>query len=482
MKDVVINIGHSAVAKVLMIGVQLCAATILARNLTADDYGIVGFANIIMALLLRLNGMGLTQAVIRSPALTQRTLGTAATLNMVFSVLAFLCAQLLAPVAGWFLNSPASVPVVRVLAFGFLLNPLGFLPTCLLNREMRFGALRTPSVIGAGVRGVVAVAMALSGWKYWSLVYGNLMGTLTANSLLQVFRRVPFHRGFNYTEARKLLNFGVPITLVGLVTFVVFNADSFLIGLSLGTTILGYYTVALTWATFSSTVLQEVVHSVLFPKFSQMQTDVQRMRDAYLRTLKIVAFSAALMNIGLFVVADGFLVNVLGKGSSRWLPAYDVLRILCVYGFVRAVVETVGNPIMAFGESNLLLKASTIAAVVEVTLLPLAVRSFGILGASFLVTVAYSLQCIVYVPFLAKTLRINFRHILEVLLPSTVGAVGGVVLAYAWPHANSLSWGDMLLRGSLFAAGFVLIHELLSGAAACVEVRAIWRSVVNPSG
>ncbi|MEM4406656.1 MAG: lipopolysaccharide biosynthesis protein [Candidatus Methanomethylicaceae archaeon] len=479
MKDVLVNIGHTAIAKVMLMAVQLAVATLLARNLSAEDYGVFGFANVLMALLLRLKGMGLTQAVVRTPELEPRTSNTAATLNIVFSISAFLCAQASAPLVGHLLGSPASVPVVRVLAFGFLLSPLGFLPTCLLIREMRFGILRAPAVGAAVVRGIVAVALAVSGWKYWSLVIGDLMATLANNGVLHLIRSVPYRWTLDREEIRRLLGYGVPLTLASLVTFVALNVDNFAIGAALGAGSLGFYTVAFTWATFVCTTLQEVVHSVLFPKFSEIQRDIGRMRQAYVRSLLLVGFSAALINGALFVVADDFLFHILGKGTARWLPAAQALRILCIYGVVRAMVETVGNPIMALGNTRLLLKATGLASLVEIGLIPFVVRAYEIEGVSLLVTFAYSSQCLFYVPFILKTLGVRWTALLKVIIPIAAALAMGVVAVFALPNMDSLAWKASLLRLCVYLLTFLALHELLSKGGILGETRLIWRTLVG---
>lgn len=474
-----VNVGHTAIAKVLLMAVQFAVATLLARNLSAEDYGVVGFANVLMGLLLRIKGMGLVQAVVRTPQLEKRTLNAAATLNILFSVLAFICAQAMAPLAGRLLDSPASVSVVRVLSFGFLLAPLGFLPTCLLTREMKFGRLRFPAVTAAVVRGLVAVSLAITGWKYWSLVIGDLIGTLTNNGLLQLLRSARFKWKMDWEQFRLLVGFGMPLTLASLVTFIALNADSFAIGAVLGSRELGLYTVAFTWATFVCTTFQEVLHSVLFPKFSKIQSDLIRMRQAFLKTLLMIGCGSALINGVIFVTADGFLYQILGKGTDRWLPATTSLRILCIYGIVRALVETVGNPIMALGETRLLLKATSLAALLEGGLIYFIANIHGIKGISVLVTLAYSSQCIIYVPFVRRQLGVKWSDFLKVTLPPVGALAVGAGIVFSFTKMVSLEWQTIFFSVGLYVVTFLIIHECLSKGKVLSQIKDIWKALVR---
>jgi lipopolysaccharide exporter len=477
MRDVVAAVGHTAVAKILMMLVQFAATTILARNLTAADYGVVGFATGIVALLIRVNGLGLSRAVIRSPQLEPRTISTAATLNTVFSIAAFVCAQAAAPLAGLLLNSPPATLVVRVLAFRLLLSPIGFLSDCVLSRELRFGELRIGAVLGVVVRGIVSVSLALTGWKYWSLVIGILADVLVGNTVVRIRRPVRFHYSLDRAEASRLLAFGVPLTVAGLASFAVLNADNLAIGSLMGATTLGYYTIAFTWAIYGSAAVQEVVQLVLYPKFSQMQDEPGRVKDAYLRVLRLVTWAVALVNISLLVVADGFLVNWLGQGTARWLPAAPALQVLCIYGIVRASVEATVNPLLAFGNSTIVLKAQGLTAAVELLCLPLVVLRFGIEGVAVLVTVAYAVQYAVYFPFLRARLDVRAADLVRVFAPVLAASIVGTGLAYAMPGDRLAAPWSMVAQVWWVCAGFLTTHEFLTRGRVIAECRAIVRAV-----
>lgn len=450
---------------------QLATTTILARNLSAQDYGIVGFANVIGAFCIRINGLGLNTALIQRKTINETVVGTAVSLNVILSVVSFLLMQAAAPLAGHLLGSPASVPVVRVLAFGFLLSPLGFVPSCVLTREMQFAKLRIPSVIGAIARGIVAVALALSGWKHWSLVWGNLAGIVTGSVLLQIFRPMHYSWRIDWNEAKKLLSVGIPLAFVSLIGFAILNADNFFVGTFLGATALGYYTVAFNWSTFVSGSLQEIVHSVLFPKFAQIQDDTTAVRTRFLRMLRVVAFGATLLNIGLLNVAGPLLVNVLGKGTDRWMPACAVLQVLCIYGTIRSVTETIGNPIQALGKTHLLLKANSLAAILEITLLPFIAKFFGITGVGIWVCFSQASQCFILIPFLVRQLNITSKQLLGIGLPVIIAATVGSITSYLIPLSDIVWWASCSIRLMLFALVYILTHELLSGNTIWIEAK-----------
>ena len=451
--------------------VTAVTSAILARNLSADDFGMIGIAMVVIGFLVRVGDVGIASALIQRRSIDERVLETAQALNAFLLGALFLCALVLVPFCGAAFKNPAVAPVVGVLSFGLLIPAFGFLPSALLTREMRFATLRVPSVAGVLVRGFVSVGCALAGWKYWSLVMGNLAGSFTTAMLLRVVRPVKTkwraHRG----TAHELMQFGLPLWGSGLVAFAVFNVDNFVIGSLMGTTTLGYYTVAMTWSTFVAGTIFETVHSVLFPRFSEIQLDRARLGELYFRSLRLVTFVAVMSNATLFAVSDGFLVTVLGKGSFQWLPSRYPLQILCVYGALRASIEPVAPVIMALGRSGLFLRANLIPALLEVCLLPLVARKWGLVGVACVVCVAYGLQWIVYGPFLRRELEIGTGSLIKIGIPALLAAGLGVLSAWAIPVKDPLSWGGIIFRSALVCAVFTLVHEVLTGGAIVAEVR-----------
>ena len=379
MASTVANIAYNSVAKLVTMGVGVVTSMILARKLGAEDYGVVGIAMMVIGFLSRFNDLGLTAAMVQRKKIDDELLQTAQTLNVLISVSLFVCALLAAPLTIPIFKNRAVPQVVAALAFSLVLSALGFLPTALLTREMQFVRLRMPLVTGSLVRGVVSVACALTGWKYWSLVFGNLAAVLTTSLLLRVIRPIKVKLSVRGALSRELLGFGIPILLSNLLAFTVLNIDNFVIGSFLGAAQLGYYAIAFTWSTYSCSTLSETVHSVLFPRFSQSQNNRTELAAMYCRSVRAVMFIAVMGNAALFAISDGFLVTVLGKGNPKWLPALQTLQVLCVYGAIRASVEPIGNVILALGQSKLLLRAVLFPIAIELCLLPVVAKFCGML-------------------------------------------------------------------------------------------------------
>jgi PST family polysaccharide transporter len=472
--------GNTALTQVILRAVQLAVNAILARELTPTDYGIVAFANVILELLYHMNSLGLSTALIQVDPLRQETKDTSATLNVLLGIVAFLLAQACAPLAGVLLDSHDSVAVVRTLAFAFLLYPLGFLQVSLLTREMRFGSLRKAQVSGTMVRAVVSVGMALTGWKYWSLAIGHLAGTVCQSLILVMSYPIRWKPSLDRAEVRRLLGIGIPLTVAALVTFGLMRADSLVIGTMLGQDTLGYYSVAFTWSTIVCLLLAEVVHQVLLPHFARMQSDPAALRAGLLRALAPVAIIASLMAASLFAVTDWFLIDVLGKGTDRWLPAGDVMRVLCVYSVLRAVTETLDSPVLALGDTKVFMKSNLFAAIIEIALLPLVIAWAGVFGAGLVVSVAYATQWLIFVPYLRARLNVTLRDLWRALAPVVAAACAAIALGSLVPMDTEAQRLCAAARVTVVCTTMLAVHELLTRGLLLAEVRAVLRALRAP--
>ena len=185
-----------------------------------------------------------------------------------------------------------------------------------------------------------------------------------------------------------------PLLGSGILVFLIFNLDNFLIGSILGSVQLGYYALAFTWGSFICGLLSGTVNSVLFPAFSAIQNDTAAMRRWYLKTVDLVAFLSLIVNTTLLANAHFFLVTFLGNGSDKWVPATSSLEILCIYGIIRATTEPLGNCIMALGRTRILLQANILGGLIEVVLLALVVKSGKIELVAAVVLFAYVSQLV----------------------------------------------------------------------------------------
>jgi len=450
-----------AAARVATFVLSAVASVILARNLEASDYGVVGFCLIVTGFLARFGDLGINSALVQRSEAGTDVLNTGFTVRLITGTGAFAAAFAAASLVPRLLDHPSGSAVIRVLSLTFVINSFALVPGCLLTRELRFGKLVLPQIASAVVSASVSIVLALSGFRFWSIVIGNLAANIASPLVLNLIRPTRIRLQMQPAVARELLHFGVQVFGSGLVIFTLFNADNFVIGSVLGATALGFYALAFNWGSMICSVLQETVHSVLFPTLSRVQKDPHTLKATYLRVLEVTTFVGFLANACLFVCAEEFLVLALGRGSTKWIPALGVLRILSVYGAVRVTLEPVGSVIMALGLPRLILRANLVAGAVELGLLyPVLVR-FGIEGVGVLVTLAYGLQYVVYCRALRESLGLSLSEVWRAVRPALLCGMAIVALTTAVAGSGRQpTWSWALAEAAGCVGGYVLAYGM----------------------
>jgi O-antigen/teichoic acid export membrane protein len=454
------NVIYASLNKGVTLVCIAVTSSVVARNLSPSDFGVVGFAGIVIAFLSHFSDMGVGSAVIRRPSLTEGSLRTAFTLKVILSVGAFIVAYSIAPFARHFFQHPATGNVIRILAFDFLVSTIGFMPLVTLTREQNYRALLIPGVVSVVSRSALAVTLVLCGWKFWAVVFADVGANLAGSIANQITRRIPVRFRFDWPVAKEYLRFGAPLLGSGVLVFLIFNLDNLLIGSAMGSARLGYYALAFTWGSFICGLLNDTVNSVLLPAFAAIQGDLKAIRRWYLKTLDLVGFVSVAANITLLTNAHFFLVTFLGKGSSKWLPALTSLQILCVYGIMRAMTEPLSNCIVALGSTRTLLRSTVLAGIVECVLLLLVLRSGKIEFVALVVLFAYGLQAVIYAPFLRNQLGIGIGDLLGQLWPLFPAAVGGYLATSLLPTSFGETLPTLAVRALFTGAAVVLIHGL----------------------
>ena len=423
------NISYNAVATVLLAGVQFLTNVVLARILTPTYYGIVGFANLFIAFMMQFGDFGINNALIQQKELDDSTLYTAFTLKALLSGSIFLLLLAGAPLTLYLMDRPEIVTVIRLLSLNFLFSVGSFLPQVLLTRKLDYRKLAISGTVSVIAGSTLAIFMAYSGFGFWSMTASSItVALITALGLNLLCPFPPIFR-FDLAVAKRLLRFGGNVLIPGVIVFIIFNTDNFVIGTMRGAEQLGYYALAFNWGSMVCVQLAALFHKVLFPTFARLQHDLPGMKKAYLTSVRYIAFLALPVNVFLLVYGRDFLMYVLGRGTERWLPALLAFQILCVYGVFRAILEPLGNVIFGIGKPELCLKAVILVAVIELGLLYPAITTFGITGVAIAVTIAYISQYFVYLPIMKRELGVEWAEVIrEIRYPLYTTSIMAVIM------------------------------------------------------
>jgi len=417
-------------------------SVVLARLLTPDIFGVMALAMVVVRAIETFTRPGVAQALIARQDGFEKACNTAFTMLVVRG---FMLAALLAAVAPWigdFYESPKLPLMLQVLGGVFILTGFRNINIIARQRELEFRSLTYLTQVSAIIGTIATIAVAWWLRSVWALVAGQLIAAILGAVLSYVFLPGRPRFEFDREVARDLMRYGKFITGSSMLLYIATEIDSAVIGKVLGHAELGYYAVASTIAQTMTTQLAKMAAGIMMPAYSKLQTDIPKLRNAYLRTLGLVMFAVLPASVGLVLVAEPLVRVVYGE---KWLLATVPLQLLAVFGLFRSMAAFTGYLFEGIGQPKV---AFTMAGVRLAVLLPLIVPAalyYGLAGVAITVIAGMAAQWIVGLFYLHKRLDIGFGKILRTMWqPVWTAALMGLA-----------AWGMMLVVDANHVWGFL---------------------------
>jgi PST family polysaccharide transporter len=442
------GIGWSALQATASRLLSAVVFVLLARLLEPDAFGVVAVASVFVAFMTVLVDQGFSQALVQRSSLDKEHLDTAFWANLGASaVVVALVMGAAGPVAALF-DEPDLAPILRILSLALVAGALEAVPAALLRRRLAFASLAVRGLLSIAAGGVAGVAAALAGLGAWSLVIQLLVQAVVEMAV--VWSAVDWRpgRSVSWASAKDLLTFGASVTGTSLVNFLNRRSDDFLIGLVLGSTALGLYTVAYKLLLLMTDVLTRTIEVVAFPVFSRVQDDPPRfVRGFYAANRASLAVATPAY---LFVAAFSPEVVEVAFGPS-WSDSAPVLRALAFIGILQASLLFNATLVGAAGRPDLALLVTTVNGVANVVAFALVV-SHGILA----VAVAYVVVGYLLAPLslwsVRKVLPYDVWAYLRLYVPPLVGsavAIGPLLVAEAALGGQLSALPRLVLAGTV---------------------------------
>jgi O-antigen/teichoic acid export membrane protein len=419
---------------------QFSVGVLLARLLSPADFGLVALAFVVLGFARPVGDLGIGRAVIQRPNLTTAHIRTAFTISFLIGLTVTAVISLLAPLFAVVLRDQHVIHVLRILAIGFSIQGTAIVASSLLRRRLDFKPIFYVE-IGSYVLGygAVAILLALRGYGVWSLVYGGLCQmTLSAIAQVSIVRH-DLRPLLARQEMRELLHFGLGASGSATVNYVALNGDNFVVGRLIGTSALGFYNRAYNLMNLPFTYAANVMTTVLFPAFSEVQGDPVRLARSFLFVTELAGVIAGPSMVILAIAAPHLIHAVYG---TKWLAVVLPLRILCAAGYFRALYHLGGVVAQSLGRVYGEFWRQAVYATLVLVGATLGAR-YGLAGVAIAVDIAIFFMFIATSQLALSSMRISWTQYFRAqtnafVLTALIAAIAGAVkLVLEEVHASS---------------------------------------------
>lgn len=451
-----------------MQGVAFVVSIVLARRLSAEDYGILGMLTVFIAVSQVFVQSGLNTALIQKKNVDETDLSSVFFVSLGIAAVLYAVLFLAAPFIAAFFAMPQLKSTLRVLALVLIPGALVSVQNAVIAREMAFRRLMMCSLSATVLSGAVGIGMAYAGCGYWALVGQQLSNQLGLALMLLFAVKWKPRLLFSFQRVKTLVRFGWKLLFSSLLDTGYMNLRTAVIGKKFPGDTLGYFNRGKQFPELVMNAVNGSIQSVMLPVLSEKQDDRAQMKQMMRRSVMVSSFLVLPMMAGLAAVAEPLIRLLL---TDKWLPCVPFLQICCI-DFAFYPIHTANlQAINAMGRSDVFLKLELIKKSYGIVILILSVVLFDTVYAiAWGAVVSTLLSAVVNASPNRRLMGYGYLEQMKDVLPSialslvmfaAVSAVGAlalptIVLLCVQIAAGVLVYGALALLFKLEAAQYLL--------------------------
>jgi O-antigen/teichoic acid export membrane protein len=464
---------------------SLASYLVLARVATPRDFGEFAAGSILVAVGAILSESGMLAAVIQRRDRIEEAANTAVISTIAGGLGLGLLALAAAPLIGLVFDSHQIGLVAAAMSGTLVLNSGQLVPQALLQRRFSFlrRVVSDPLVVIAF--GITAVIACSKGMGVWGLVLGAYVALVLEFILVWTLAQwKPQLRLASLAMWRELIAYGRFVLASELVIRGGQSFQTLLIGRGVSTPALGQYEYGMRVAGQPLTALVNVASYVLFPTFAHIASDEDRLRSAFLRSLRWIALVALPSSMILLALGEALAVLLFGE---TWRPAGEVVTALCLYGAGHAVAGIGGEVFKAAGRTDLLFRMHAVSVTLTIGLM-LLLLPFGLRGVGAAVSLSAIGMAAYSMGRVPAVLPVHARRLVSEIWPPTAAAAVAAAALYplerflvdADDHGTAVGFLLLGLEVMLGAAIYVSALRVLSPEHASELFSAVKKTVISP--
>lgn len=312
-------------------GLKFIFAIAIMRILTPRDYGIVAYMGLFLGIATWLSEGGFGTALIQKKNANDIDYSTAYFFNIGISMFFFILYFLIAPIVADYFNEKALTSVMRVTSLNLLLNSFCYIHLIRLSKALNFKSQALINFSSAVISGALGLTLALSGFKYWALIFQTLCGSLLRMIGLLFTEKWKPILIFNINSFKEQFRFGSKVFFSGLLDSIFNEIYSLIIGKTYKTQQLGLYSRGQKF--FDIFIVQTgiAINKVLYPFLSSKKENLEINNVNYYKIYNLAFMIMAPLSLSLFFLSEPIIKVLL---TEKWLGSLIYMKMYFIAGFV----------------------------------------------------------------------------------------------------------------------------------------------------
>ncbi|WP_323744830.1 oligosaccharide flippase family protein [Noviherbaspirillum soli] len=324
---------------------------VLARLLSPGEIGVYSMTIVFVNMVHIFRDFGIGTYLQQERELTPQKIRAATGVVFTSSWLIALGLFLASPWFGRWFAEPRMVPVMEVLAIGFLFIPFGTVTTSLLAREFEAGKQAIVNVIGTAVFAITCLGLAFLGFGTMSMAWANLANIIATGCALALMRpkNMPWMPSFRHW--RNVLHFGVGTLLSNFMNSINNAIGDILLGKLGNATLVGFFSRASSTIGIFGYVAGSTMNYGSISYISQAHHRGEPLGPLLNRATSLVT-AVAWPAFGLtYLLGREIIITLYGPQWLEAVPAINALAIAAsigiVFNYTSIALTAVGRPYLS---------------------------------------------------------------------------------------------------------------------------------------
>lgn len=444
---------------------RVATTLVLATLLTPADFGIVALVTVVSGFFERVVGdTGTSSAIVQRETLTHGLVSSILYLNILVGFTTSMLFIVAANPIAIFLGDQETIDFIRIAGLLAVVNSFTYVPLALFRRKLQFSKLAISNLANAIVTGLSSIGLALADYGPWSIVYGNLAGSVVGVVVAWSMSGWRPARYFSRADLSEISTFSAYLSAKNLFGYVTYAGDRYVVGVLVGVADLGFYGLANRLMRYPTQIVAQTYRSTVFPGLARIQNDHAAMADAYRRSVSTIAYLVFPLCVGVAAVSVPLVSFAL---APVWEPVAPVLAIIACTSALQAVASTTGSLYTARGRTDLAFRWQVGSSIVSM-IFYLTGSLWGVNG----VAAGYLLATLLLMyPAFAIPLGLIKVSVVEVLGEATVTGLVAVV-------SGAAGYGVVQVLSGRGAPDLV---QIIGGLATVGAGFALYTAVARPS-
>jgi O-antigen/teichoic acid export membrane protein len=427
------SVGGAAVwamaGQYLSFGIQFISSVIISRFfLTPAEVGLFSIALSAALVASVLQDFGLTRYIAGLPQVDSAARQRCSSVALLFSfIVAGTIAAAAWPMAQTY-HQPKLLPIMLIIAAGYLVLPLAVVPMALLSRTMAFHGHFAVNVGGALAQAGVTLTLSWLGYSSFALAWGCLAWNV-ARGIIAQYLRPALPWPLRIEGVKPIVNTGSRLTTLYASGALGSRTPDMIVGKLLGLIAVGLYSRAVSLSDQFRMLISGAIGSVFYPAFARIRDRGEPLGPAYLR---VVAGYTAVIWPGMagLALAAGPVVHLLY--GQAWMGVAPILATIALAELLFVAMPLHTDIPILLGRLNKLLAYNFVDSFMSVTFLVVGCR-WGTLGAAESRVAYGACWLLLYARFLHGLLQYDIGALLRIYAKSalaTLAAVAPLALTY----------------------------------------------------